>query len=502
MPYATDYTTLLSGSYWSGAEIVGQPVFVTYSFDATAPAADQNNLAPSAYATFRPFTAAEQGEAQQALAEFSASSGLVFLQVAPGKGDINLAAYDFSSDPNAAGDGGMGFYPWGNWNYSTFTSGSGHFGADQAGAGDILMNTAFETSGLFAYNTMLHEIGHAVGLKHPTDAWTDNVPGYINVAHNQWDPGVQYDPNFSVMTPGPNTLTHLTAADIQALQYIYGSAPATQDASWSWNASTETLTQKLKKGGQTVRGVSTNNKITGGSGADQVYAIGAGTNTVYGKGGNDTLVGGSGVSYLDGGAGADTLNGWFGPSYASYADSPAGLTASLIDPFANTGDAAGDVYLNIHRLLGSPFADTLVGDNVGDVLNGGAGNDTIVGGSGKDTIIGGPGADTLTGGAGADVFRYNAPSEGGDTITDFSVAQGDILQMSHVGFVGLPSSGKLNPSRLVDGSAATAAYGQFLWDSATSMLSWDSDGTGPQAPTVVATLTGVTSLAASSIHLA
>ena len=49
MPYATDYTTLLSGSYWSGAEIVGQPVFVTYSFDATAPAADQNNLAPSAY---------------------------------------------------------------------------------------------------------------------------------------------------------------------------------------------------------------------------------------------------------------------------------------------------------------------------------------------------------------------------------------------------------------------------------------------------------------------
>ena len=122
MPYATDYTTLLSGSYWSGAEIVGQPVFVTYSFDATAPAADQNNLAPSAYATFRPFTAAEQGEAQQALAEFSASSGLVFLQVAPGKGDINLAAYDFSSDPNAAGSGGMGFFPWGNWNYSTFTS--------------------------------------------------------------------------------------------------------------------------------------------------------------------------------------------------------------------------------------------------------------------------------------------------------------------------------------------------------------------------------------------
>jgi hypothetical protein len=73
--------------------------------------------------------------------------------------------------------------------------------------------------------------------------------------------------------------------------------------------------------------------------------------------------------------------------------------------------------------------------------------------------------------------------------------------MSHVGFVGLPTHGKLDPSRLVDGSAATAAFGQFLWNSATSTLSWDSDGTGSQAPTVIATLTGVTTLHAASIRL-
>ncbi|HEV2363469.1 MAG TPA: matrixin family metalloprotease [Caulobacteraceae bacterium] len=195
MAYATDYTTLLTGSYWSGAEITGQPVFVTYSFDATAPASDKAHIAASAWATFTPLTATQQTEVKQALTEWSSSSsipgggsGVIFLQVAPGKGDINFAAYNFSSDPNYSGAGGVGLYPWGNWNYSTFTSGSGHFAADVAGSGNVLMNTAFETGGLFAFNTVLHEIGHALGLKHPTDAWTMNVPGYIDVVHNQWDP--------------------------------------------------------------------------------------------------------------------------------------------------------------------------------------------------------------------------------------------------------------------------------------------------------------------------
>jgi len=410
--YATDYTTLLTGSYWSGAEITGQPVFVTYSFDTTAPASDVGHLSPSALATFTPFTAAQQTETQQALTVWSSSStiagggsGIIFLQVPSGQGDINFAAYNFSSDPNASGAGGLGYYPWGNWNYSTFQSGSGHFAADLPGAGNVLMNTAFETGGLFAFPTVLHEIGHAIGLKHPTDAWTMNVPGYIDVVHNQWDPNVQYDPNFSIMSPTSSSLTDPTAVDYQAVQSIYGTPAmaAQQDASWSWNATTNTLTQVLKNGGQTVRGVSTSNIITGGSGNDVIYAIGAGTNTVYGRGGNDILVGGAGISYLDGGAGADTLNGWFGISYASYRDAKSGVVANLLNPSANTGDAAGDTYLQISRLIGSNFNDTLVADNNGDVL------------------IGGPGADTLIGGTGNDTFTYQI-------ITDSTPAGPDLIE--------------------------------------------------------------------------
>ncbi|MBA3811719.1 MAG: M10 family metallopeptidase C-terminal domain-containing protein [Caulobacteraceae bacterium] len=425
MAYATDYTTLLTGSYWSGAEIAAKLVFVTYSFDTTAPASDAGHLAPSALATFTAYTAAQQAQARQALAEWSSAStvagggsGIVFLEVPSGQGDINFASYDFTSDPNARYSGGEGYYPWGNWNYSTGQPGSIHFGADLPGAGNILMNTAFETGGLFSYATVLHEIGHALGLKHPTDAWTNDVPGYIDVVHNQWDPNITYDPNFSIMSAGATSLTDLTGADYQAIQSIYGtpSMAANADKSWSWDAGTNTLTQVLKGGGQTVRGVSTSNLITGGTGADAIYAIGAGTNTVWGRGGADTLVGGSGVSYLDGGAGADTINGWFGASWASYQDAAAGVVASLANPSLNTGDAAGDSYLHIGRLLGSKFAEGLTGDGAGDVIEGAGG------------------ADLLAGGAGNTIFVYAAIGDSAaaapDTIADFH--SGDLIDLSAI----------------------------------------------------------------------
>jgi len=239
MAYATDYTTLLTGSYWSGAEVTA-PVFVTYSFDTTSQTADDGQLASSALATFTPFTAAQQAEAQQALSEWSSTSttagggsGIIFLEVPSGQGDINFAAYDFASDPNFSGAGGEGFYPWGNWNYSTAAPGTIHFAADNPGSGDILMNTAYETGGLFSYPTLLHEIGHAIGLKHPTEAWTNYVDGDA-IVHNLWPASPPYQNSFSIMSAGGDDAggagaTDLTAADIEAVQSIYGTPAQAAD---------------------------------------------------------------------------------------------------------------------------------------------------------------------------------------------------------------------------------------------------------------------------------
>jgi Ca2+-binding RTX toxin-like protein len=143
---------------------------------------------------------------------------------------------------------------------------------------------------------------------------------------------------------------------------------------------------------------------------------------------NDTLIGNAGANRLTGGAGddvleglgdADILDGGTGSNTASYEHgtdqgSGLGVTASLLTPASNTGDAFGDTYTNIQNLLGSAFNDTLTGDANNNILTGGLGDDTLTGGLGFDLLYGqdgndslsddGNGAEILDGGAGDDII--------------------------------------------------------------------------------------------------
>ena len=65
-----------------------------------------------------------------------------------------------------------------------------------------------------------------------------------------------------------------------------------------------------------------------------------------------------------------------------------------------------------------------------DTIHGGSGNDTIFGQEGDDRITGGEGDDTLYGGSGADDFIFEAITDGVDTIKDFDIAEGDVLDVS------------------------------------------------------------------------
>ena len=136
--------------------------------------------------------------------------------------------------------------------------------------------------------------------------------------------------------------------------------------------------------GDAVGDVYTNISGYAGSAFADTLTGGSGNDTLFGEGGNDTLTGGAGVNYLDGGAGADKLIGTGGTSYASYADAKVGVTVNLLAPSTNANDAAGDSYTNINNILGSAFADTIIGDNTGDHLLGAGGNDTIIGGTGAE----------------------------------------------------------------------------------------------------------------------
>lgn len=182
-------------------------------------------------------------------------------------------------------------------------------------------------------------------------------------------------------------------------------------------------------------------RLEGGNGAD-VLQGGAGVDVLLGQAGADTLLGGAGDDSLDGGAGADSLDGGDGFDTVTYAGAGAGVIADLVAG-GTGGEAAGDTYASIERLVGSAFNDRLRGTGAHDVLEGGAGADILYGGDGNDHLIGGDGNDQLfaeaggdildggrgndllVGGLGSDTYLIDVES-GADVIREFDPSGADI----------------------------------------------------------------------------
>lgn len=139
-------------------------------------------------------------------------------------------------------------------------------------------------------------------------------------------------------------------------------------------------------------------------------------NGIYGMAGDDILEGGAGADVIDGGAGWD---------YARYIRSDAGVNINLETGVHTGGDAAGDTLINIEAVIGSTYADTIRGGNANDYLNGGGGDDIITGGAGRDLLYGGAGADMF-------VFESSAMDGKIDVIRDFSISDGDTLNITDV----------------------------------------------------------------------
>ena len=101
--------------------------------------------------------------------------------------------------------------------------------------------------------------------------------------------------------------------------------------------------------------------------------------SLYGNGGNDALHGGNGDDYLKGslnddilhgGSGADYLDGESGIDYADYNDSGSGVIVSLAGGKVFGGTATGDTLVAIENVMGSGYADLLVGDKESNSLQG------------------------------------------------------------------------------------------------------------------------------------
>jgi len=93
-------------------------------------------------------------------------------------------------------------------------------------------------------------------------------------------------------------------------------------------------------------------------------------------------------------------------------------------------DADGDVASGILDVTISPEGHVATGTEMNEVLIGDSGADILVGGGGDDILIGNDGNDILTGGTGADVFVWTAGQSGTDQVTDFNIAEGDVLDIA------------------------------------------------------------------------
>ncbi|KPF55291.1 Ig-like domain-containing protein, partial [Rhizobium sp. AAP116] len=96
--------------------------------------------------------------------------------------------------------------------------------------------------------------------------------------------------------------------------------------------------------------------------------------------------------------------------------------SNQLHPAVDTIQDATDGGVTMNGLNGD---DILIGSDEDDVMNGGSGNDILFGGLGLDTMTGGSGADTF-------VFDEEALQDIGvtDVITDYNLAQGDMLDVS------------------------------------------------------------------------
>ncbi|MCP5422565.1 MAG: retention module-containing protein [Chromatiaceae bacterium] len=160
------------------------------------------------------------------------------------------------------------------------------------------------------------------------------------------------------------------------------------------------------------------------------------------------------IDFVDGSFGVgDTIrfgvdtDGLGGDTGADFATSGVVFTVTFSDgsvvavPYSSDGasgsaaTASVDIAVDGVTIDGLAGDDILVGTDLDDVLDGGADADQLRGEDGNDILVGGSGNDILSGGSAADSFVWNA-GDGGeagfpavDTITDFSLADGDALDL-------------------------------------------------------------------------
>ncbi|MEQ8816123.1 MAG: hypothetical protein RLO51_17230 [Thalassobaculum sp.] len=389
---------------WGSSNLMGEAVTVTYSFMSANPSYNSGDT------TFAEFNATMKAAARLALAEWSDVATISFVEVAD------------------AGDGGT--IRFGS-NAQTDSAGYAYYPSASAIGGDVWISNLFSYNtspevGGFGYLTLMHEVGHAIGLKHPGAYSSSDEGPYLSSSVDNTDNTVMSYTDGSVVYP-----TSVGPYDILAARYLYG---------FSGTGTIGNLTFGSDSA-ETFSGDSGTQYIHARDGADYIavfggndgVAAGSGTDTVLAGDGNDLVYGNIGSDLLSGGSGNDTL-------YGGQNDGPQSSGSLSDQPLAYRVGADTVVGGNGQDLIyGNHGGDLLSGGASADKMFGGQDNDTMSGGSGDDTLYGNRGDDLLIGGDGFDRF-YMAETTGNDTISDFTFFTDYLVVQSNVNSSGIASA--------------------------------------------------------------
>jgi Ca2+-binding RTX toxin-like protein len=438
----------VSGEKWGGA--LGQGVTLTYSF----PGATAYHMQPyGQYANAgewlgkQALTAGEQASARAGLTAWSSVANIRFTEVADHAstvGDIRFVktSYDtaneyahayFPSDDPSGGDVWLSSF---NWNAAHSTS-------IAAGSDD--------------FHTVIHELGHALGLKHSFDAPNALPASLDNYFYSVMSYSARVSGDSGTASFYPTTPMYY---DLLGIQALYG-------RNVNHNAANTVYTF--------VEGQKYFQTIDDAGGIDTIVYAGTLATTIdLNQGRFSTL---SAAISFDNGSTRATVA--IGPN-------------TIIER-ATGGNGNDTIY-------GNAVANILSGGVGNDTLSGAAGNDVLYGGAGNDRLIGGTGNDTLVGGAGNDAFYFNTALSSTinvDRITDYAPVY-DTLYLDDAVFSRLPR-GTISAASFYIGSAAHDSNDYVIYNKATGAVSYDSNGSAPGGAVHIANLAAGLALTAADI---
>jgi len=413
------------GEKWGGA--LGTGVTLTFSFP-TGTAYHDPSYPGNEWNNWFSLASLERSAVTIALSTWSRFANVNFVPSADNSATVGELRFAYSNTLGS-GEAAHAYFP--------FTDPS---------AGDVWLNPSnFNTDGAaiplgsYDFLTLLHEIGHALGLKHsfstpnPIAASLDNY--FNSIMSYTASPYSAHGDNYASFYP-----TTPMYYDLLAIEAIYG--------------------QRAYNVG--------NNIYTFNDGVRYWQAIND-------TGGYDMIVynGAEGVSI--------SLN--------------PGVFSTLSERITfNGGSSKGTVTIGPNVVIEAARSgsgnDVLTGNAASNSLNGAAGNDFLRGLAGNDTLTGGPGHDT---------FLFNtAPNSGAnrDFVISYIPAE-DTIQLENAIFTRLPASAHLNPAYFRAAAHALDNSDFIVYNRATGTLMYDPNGNAAGGEVQIAIFTGRPLLTAS-----